>query len=96
MRQGYEHIEKPPVASEWIKAGKPDLPNGVWPWGISDLVLTELNDGRIKARYLFWMPPEGGTENPADSWSVSRTDILSFTQGRRSWEISRIERAKED
>jgi len=96
MRQGYEHIEMPPVASEWIKAGKPDLPDGVWPWGVSDLVLTELNDGRIKARYLFWMPPEGGTENPADSCSVSRTDILSFIQGRRSWEISRIERAKED
>jgi len=96
MRQGYEGIADPPKASDWIMDGKPDLPEGVWPWGISDLTLEELKDGRIKAHYRLWTPPEGGTAGEETSRSVSRTDILSFTEGRRSFEISRIERSTED
>jgi len=96
MRQGYEGINAPPLAENWINEGKPELPEGTWPWGISGLVLTELKDGRIKAHYLFWTPPEGGTESPVKSWSVSRTDILSFTQGKKSWEISKIQRSTAD
>jgi len=96
MRQGYERIGEPPKASDWIKNGKPDLPEGVWPWGISDLTLEELKDGRIEAHYRLWTPPEGGTASDETSWSVSRTDILSFIEGRRSYKISRIERSTED
>ncbi len=96
MRQGYEGIGDPPLASDWIKDGKPELSEGIWPWGISDLTLKQLNDGRIEARYRFWTPPEGGTEGGAASWSVSRIDILHFTQGRKSWEISGIQRTTEE
>ncbi len=96
MRQGYEGIGDAPKASEWIKSGKPELPEGVWPWGITDLTLNKLNDNRIEARYLFWTPPEGGTESGTSAWSVSRIDILHFTQGRKSWEISGIQRTMEE
>ena len=96
MRQGYEGISDPPRASIWIKNGKPELPEGIWPWGISDLILKEFDDGRIKAQYLLWTPPEGGTQSNETTWSVSRTDILSFTEGRKSWEINTIERTTED
>jgi len=96
MRQGYEGIGNPPIASDWIKDGKPELPEGIWPWGISDLTLKELDNGRIEARYRLWTPPEGGTESEAASWSISRIDILSFTQERRSWEISGIQRSTEE
>jgi len=95
MRQGYERISEPPKASDWINNGKPDLPEGIWPWGISDLTLVELEDGRIEAHYIFWTPPEGGTESDAGAWSISRTDTLSFVEGRRSFKISRIERTTE-
>ncbi len=96
MRQGYEGIGNPPIASDWIKDGKPELPEGIWPWGISDLTLKELDNGRIEARYRLWTPPEGGTQSVAASWSISRIDILSFTQERRSWEISGIQRSTEE
>ena len=93
MRQGYEGITPPPMAEEWIKNGKPELPDGLWPWGISNLKLKQLSEEQIEARYLLWVPPEGGTEA---SRSVSRTDILSFIQARRSLEISDIQRTTED
>ena len=96
VRQGYEGLGDPPRASDWIRDGKPELPAGVWPWGITDLELKELTGGRIEARYQIWTPPAGGSEGGINAWSVSRIDILNFTEARKSWEISAISRITED
>ena len=96
VRQGYEGLGDPPRASDWIRDGKPELLAGVWPWGVTDLELKELTNSRIEARYLLWTPPGGGTEGETTAWSISRTDILSFTEGRKSWEINAIDRITED
>lgn len=91
VRQGYEHIEALPNAAEWLAAGKPELQEGILPWGITELELTEQGDGKIKACYSLWLPQaeEGEEQAPAGN---PRIDILSFTKARRSWEISGIER----
>lgn len=96
VRQGYEGTGEMPRASQWIADGKPELPSGIWPWGVSNLELKNLGRNRIEARYTLWTPPEGGTDAAITSWSTSRIDILSFTEARRSWEISDIQRTTED
>ena len=97
VRQGYERLGDLPKASEWIAAGKPAPENGMWPWGITNLELTELSDGRIRARYIFWTQPESDDKNdpPTEPAAIQRRDILSFTEGRRSWEISNIDREEQ-
>ncbi len=92
VRQGYEHLGDLPRASEWLAAGKPELQQGIRPWGITDLRLTEMKDGRIEARYQLWAPQE--TAEGMEPEGIPRTDILTFTEGRRSWEISGMERSQ--
>ena len=92
VRQGYERIGELPRAEDWLAAGKPELPEGVWPWGIVNLSLTEQPDGSIEALYELWgpvEPVEGQSEPPAPR-GVQRRDVLRFKQGRQSWEISEI------
>lgn len=96
VRQGYEGTGDMPKASEWIADGRPELPPGIWPWGISNLELKDLGGNRIEARYRLWTPPEGGIDANITGWATSRIDILSFTEARRSWEISNIERVTVD
>lgn len=76
VRQGYEGLPDLPSADRWLAEGRPELPPGMWPWGVTDLELKSLPDGRIEARYLLWMPGEPGdsdasddSENPGDSSS---------------------------
>ena len=79
------------MAAEWLAAGRPELPTGVWPWGITNLKLTELGDGRIQAEYLLWTPPqEEGATQPV---GIPRRDILTFAEGRKTWEIISIDRS---
>ena len=92
VRQGYEGLRDLPNAAEWLAAGKPELPEGIWPWGVTDLDITELGDGRIEARYLLWMPREG-EEAAGKPMGTPMTDILSFNETRRSWEIVGIDRS---
>ncbi len=94
VRQGYERIGDLPKASEWIAAGKPAPENGMWPWGITNLQLRELSQDRIEAEYIFWTQPETDDENnpPTEPAAIQRRDILSFAEGRWSWEISNIDR----
>ena len=93
IRQGYEGLGNLPSASEWLAQGRPELPEGIWPWGVVNLELQALPDGRIQARYELWSPAEGSEDGePASIKGQSREDILTFTQGRRSWEISGIDR----
>ena len=94
VRQGYEGIGELPKASEWLAADRPELPTGVWPWGITELKLSELEDGRIQADYLLWPPPQD--ERTSQPVGIPRRDILSFDEGRRSWEITSIERSTGD
>ena len=96
VRQGYEGTGEMPIASDWIESGKPDLPAGMWPWGISDLKISDLGGDRIEARYNIWTPPVEGREAEISAWSTSRIDILSFIEGRKSWEISNIDRTTVD
>lgn len=96
VRQGYEGTGEMPRASKWIADGKPELPPGLWPWGVSDLELKELGGNRIEARYELWTPPEGGIEADITGWSTTRIDILSFTKAKKSWEISGIDRIMGD
>jgi hypothetical protein len=89
VRQGYERLGDLPRASEWLEAGRPPLEQGVAPWGITDLGLTDLGDGRIEAEYRFWVPSGDGSSLPE---GLPYKDILEFTEARRSWEISEITR----
>lgn len=94
VRQGYEGISAPPRAEDWLAEGRPELPTGVWPWGITDLELVENHDGSITARYGFWYPREG--TDPSAARAEIRVDTLVFTEARKSWEISSIERLVEN
>jgi hypothetical protein len=91
VRQGYEGLGELPKAAEWLAAGRPELPTGVWPWGITNLKLTELGDGRIQAEYLLWAPPQD--EGATQPVGIPRRDILSFAEGRKAWEIISIDRS---
>ncbi len=91
IRQGYEGLGDLPDVSQWIKDGRPEIKDGMWPWGITELSISSLPDGRVHASYRIWFPPEaGGTKAVFEG--VMRQDVLSFTQGRRSWQISEIQR----
>lgn len=90
VRESYEGIGTPPRASDWIRDGRPELPPGLFPWGVSDLRLEILGKDRVVARYLFWAPPsEEAVEMPVP---IARIDILTFAQRRKSWKISGIDR----
>ena len=91
VRQGYEGLAAPPSASEWLEAGRPVLPEGQWPWGIVEMELKEMPDGRVEADYIFWFPGQAADLRTAEG--QRRNDVLSFTEGRRSWEISAISRS---
>ena len=93
VRQGYEGLPDLPAAAQWLADGRPELPPGIWPWGVTNLQLDTLPDGRIEARYLFWMPAESGNIEEADSQSTPRIDILTFKEHRRSWRITDIQRS---
>lgn len=93
LRQGYENIHSFPTAAEWRDSGKPELAEGVRPWGITDLRLIPWADRQLKTQYKLWSPQEEGS--PADSGYSGqwRQDILSFEKTRRSWVITGIERS---
>ena len=91
VRQGYEGLPDLPSAAQWLADGQPDLPPGLWPWGVTDLELRALPDGRIEARYRLWTPGESEPEN----FEVTpRTDLLEFREFRRSWRITEIQRVE--
>ena len=90
-RKAYEHINGPVPADKWVEQGKPELPEDSWPWGCSDLKLTALQENLIKAEYLFWMPPE---QDKKTGKIINRTDILTFRQGKKAWEIISINRSE--
>ncbi len=90
VRQGYEGISDPPSAEDWIADGKPELPEGVWPWGITNLELDVISQTRIIARYEIWYPQQGTDISEASG--ERRVDTLELSEGRRNWEIVSIDR----
>ena len=100
VTQGYEGRSNIVSATEWVAAGKPDLPAGVGVYGASDLeIVAEQGAPQpvFRVSYLMWRP--GGEDGAGDRGSLQRgqptSERVFLRQDKGDWVIFQFQEIEE-
>ena len=100
VTQGYEGRSNIVSATEWVAAGKPDLPAGVGVYGASDLeIVAEQGAPQpvFRVSYLMWRP--GGEDGAGARGSLQRGQPTSqrvfLRQDKDDWVIFQFQEIEE-
>ena len=107
VREGVEQESFFNNAPDWIEAGRPPLPDGHFVFGLTDLVISPVEEtDRFRVEYIRWttlsseLPEEGVDEEPgaiAPSEQVEAEQVIEevhLTETKHGWKIDSIEPVK--
>ncbi len=94
VRKAYEGNSGFIPAPEWVKSGKPQVDRNTLIYGITDLVLTWLDEDTIEASYTLWNPvlTEEDEERLVPAKPIKVVEDLDLLQKKDSWLITAIHR----
>ena len=100
VTQGYEGRSNIVSATEWVEAGKPDLPAGVGVYGASDLeIVAEQGAPQpvFRVSYLMWRP--GGEDGTGSRGMLQRgqptSERVFLRQDKDDWVIFQFQKIEE-
>ena len=100
MRLGQEGTVGYMGAQEWKEAGMPDINEGYYVYGVSDLEITELSGIEMLVSYEKWeQPTETNVANAhrlGNSVQYTRKDKLTLEYDGKYWVISELQRLNND
>ena len=100
MRVGQEGTAGYYPADEWVEAGRPELRDGYYVYGVSNLEIRALSDIEYMVEYIKWEQKAADYENPdsfaGGSVGYRKVDRVLLREDKKYWVIYSLTRVSEE